>query len=153
MARYRERFAVALVEIDGSGDAVSRVERFVDLFRRTLASGDRLCLCGMLASEHANLPAVVQKEVRRFFVETEAWLARVLADGRASAVLAFAGDPAELASTLFSALEGAMIAARAFGDYERLSRSGALFVALLRAPSTAIGRTKRGTRRSPALRA
>jgi TetR/AcrR family transcriptional regulator, transcriptional repressor for nem operon len=133
MARYREGFNRALAEIERRPDAGARLDRFVDLFRKTLASGDRLCLCGMLASEHANLPPAVQKEVRRFFVETEAWLARVLDEGRLSGALAFGGDPADVASALFAALEGAMIAARAFGDHERLTRAAALFLTLVRA--------------------
>jgi TetR/AcrR family transcriptional repressor of nem operon len=78
----------------------------------------------MLATEYATLPREVQDEVRRFFAACEAWLAKVLSDGRRSRALAFEGSAAAAARTLFAALEGAMMSARAFGDPDRLAGAG-----------------------------
>jgi TetR/AcrR family transcriptional regulator, transcriptional repressor for nem operon len=126
MARYREQFANALSAIhDGSKSQKRMIERFIELFERTLASGDRLCLCGMLASEYGSLPDSIRAEVRRFFEESEAWLTGVLKEGRQSGAFRFDGPPALIARTLVSSLEGAMIAARTFDDASRLTATGA----------------------------
>ncbi len=123
MARYREQFIGRLVKIDAAVKEPRRkLEAFAALFQRALAA-DRLCLCGTLATEFATLPRVVQREVRRTFEESEAWLARVLDEGRRAKALSFAGPAARTARTLFSALEGAMIAARTFGDPRRLAEA------------------------------
>lgn len=125
MARYRERFLARLREIESSeSSARARLEGFIDLFRATLRNGDRLCLCGMLATEYATLPRPVQSEVRRFFEESERWLARIILEGQSARELSFRGTPETMARTFLSTLEGAMIAARTFGDESRLAAAG-----------------------------
>jgi TetR/AcrR family transcriptional repressor of nem operon len=122
MERYRARFRADLESILArTRSAPRRLELFVDLFRRTLRQGNRLCLCGMLATEYTTLPSAVQAEVRAFFDETEDWLARVLEDGRRTGVFQFDGSAASVAKTLLATLEGAMIAARTFEDEKRLA--------------------------------
>jgi TetR/AcrR family transcriptional regulator, transcriptional repressor for nem operon len=145
MARYRERFAALLAGIEArTADPRRRIRRFVDLFRATLARGDRLCLCGMLATEYATLPASVRDEVRLFFGESEAWLARVIEEGRRTGVFARRGSAAKVASTLFAALEGAMISARTFGDASRLEDAGEWLIAAL-GPATGRAGGTRGS--------
>jgi TetR/AcrR family transcriptional repressor of nem operon len=130
MRRYRADFGASLERISRRvADPRVRLERFASLFRSTLRSGNRLCLCGMLASEFATLPAPVQGEVRAFYGETEAWLAEVLARGRESGVFRFDGPPARVATTFISTLEGAMIAARTFADETRLTRAARWLIA------------------------
>ncbi len=125
MARYRGRFIFALGKIESeTREPRRRLERFVDLFETTLRRGDRLCLCGMLATEYATLPSAVKVEVRRFFDESEAWLARVIEEGARAGAFAPRGTSADAARTFFSGLEGAMISARTFGDGRRLASAG-----------------------------
>jgi TetR/AcrR family transcriptional repressor of nem operon len=112
-------------------DASQRLEKFAALFRRTLRSGNRRCLCGMLASEFLTLPAGVKDEVRAFYDETEAWLAGVLRAGRTAGALHFDVPPARMATTFRSTLEGAMIAARTFDDETRLTRAAEGLIASL----------------------
>lgn len=132
MQRYRKDFAASLERIvKRDVDPRGRLEKFATLFVRTLRSGNRLCLCGMLASEFVTLPAAVKKEVRIFYDETEAWLAGVLADGREVGVLRFDDPPARIATTFLSTLEGAMIAARTFDDETRLTRAAEWLIASL----------------------
>jgi TetR/AcrR family transcriptional repressor of nem operon len=124
MARYRARFGEELAAIArGTRSARRRLERFTDLFRRTLHD-DRLCLCGMLATEIATLPESVREEVRGFYEDTERWLAATLAGGRAEGTLVFPGAPASVARNCLATLEGAMIAARTFDDEKRLAGAG-----------------------------
>ena len=125
MARYRKEFGAALAGIEArTQDPKRRLKSFVDLFKSTLRTGNRMCLCGMLAVEYATLPRVVQREIEEFFAECERWLARVLAEGREAKAFAFEGDPRASARVLFASLEGAMMVARAFEDESRLTAVG-----------------------------
>jgi TetR/AcrR family transcriptional repressor of nem operon len=56
-----------------------------------------------------------------FFDANEHWLARVLAEGRDDATLAFGGEPADAARALLAGLEGAMLVARPYGDEARFN--------------------------------
>jgi len=125
MARYRAGFLSRLGEIEAlTRDPRRRLARFLGLFQETFRLGDRLCLCGMLATEYATLPSAVRKEVTAFYRDTERWLGRVFAAGRVECRLKFSGSPASAARAFFGALEGAMIAARAFKDEKRLTSAG-----------------------------
>lgn len=133
VARYRRAFAGALAEVErASADADARLAGFVAVYAGVLRDG-RLCLCGVLASDAATLPGEVRAEVLAFFGETERWLARVLADGRAAGVLRFAGEPEDEAALTLSAVEGAMITAwplSAAGDERGMERAAERFEAV-----------------------
>jgi TetR/AcrR family transcriptional repressor of nem operon len=134
MAVYRQRFIARLARIEqDESDARGRIMRFVDLFRETLRAGDRLCLCGMLASEYATLPPSVRDEVRLFFSASESWLRSVLEKGSAEGELQLDGSPEQAGKSIFAALEGAMMAARAFADESRLEGTGAWLLSALSA--------------------
>jgi TetR/AcrR family transcriptional repressor of nem operon len=156
MARYRERFRDLLADIEtGTTSGRRRLEEFAGLFRLTLRKGNRLCLCGMLATEFATLPPPMQREVKRFYEETENWLARILDEARAAKEFAYAGPSDPIARAFFAALEGAMIAARTFDDESRLSRAAQWFLASLEVPSNAVPprvRIRSGASRAPRSR-
>lgn len=138
MARYRAGFGARLAEIESRVRGPrARLTRFLGLFRETFRLGDRLCMCGMLATEYATLPRPVRAEVTAFYRDTEAWLARVFEAGRAEGRLRFAGSPASAARMFFNSLEGAMIAARAFKDEKRLTSAGNWLIQALEQGRTA----------------
>jgi len=113
--RYRRRFAEALRAIEvGTSDPRLRLERYVDLYGSTLKRR-RMCLCGMLAADAATLPAPMRAGLAGFFTENEAWLTRVLEEGRRGGALRFTGAAASLAAFFVSSLEGAMLLARGGG--------------------------------------
>lgn len=118
--RYRKSFSQALLSIDARVPDVSRaskkLELYAGLFQAALEDGLRMCLCGMLASELTTLPEVVQSEVRAFFAEQQAWLAKVLDEGRKADVLRFTGRPTAKAEEVLASLEGAMLLARTAGS-------------------------------------
>jgi len=125
MSRYRSAFQEALGRIEARcRSSRRRLERFADLFRDTLREGNRLCLCGRLATDFQGLPSPVQEEVVAFYAETEAWLGKTLEEGRRRGELRFVGSAALVAQTLLATLEGAMISARTFADEGRLSGAG-----------------------------
>src|SRR5436190_3047102 len=120
VARYREQFMEALAGLEReSGDARRRLRRYVGLWTRVLRDRDRMCLCGMMAADIATLPPSVRSEIKRFFDENEAWLVRVITQGRTSKALCLAGTPEVEARLLTMGLEGAMLVARSYGQPRR----------------------------------
>ncbi|MGE0719327.1 MAG: TetR/AcrR family transcriptional regulator [Alphaproteobacteria bacterium] len=127
--RYQRNFLKALADIDeGHDHALQKLKAYVRIYRDVLEAG-RMCLCGMLAAEHATLPEPMRDGVRTFFAHNESWLAGVLSRGRTRSQLAFAGKPVERARFLVGALEGAMLLARSHGDVERFRSSAATLLA------------------------
>jgi TetR/AcrR family transcriptional repressor of nem operon len=121
LARYAERFAAALEAIEAEvNDAPARLEAYVALYTDVLR-GERMCLCGMLAAEYATLSDPLRARLIGFFDDNEVWLERVLEQGRADGSLSFPGPAREAARLIVSALEGAMLVARPYGDLERFT--------------------------------
>ncbi len=132
IARYAIRFIGALQEIDESlVDPSDKLAAYADLYADVLRGG-RMCLCGMLAAEYETLSAGMQVAVAEFFEKNEAWLSDVLREGRDGETLHFSGSPLEEARSIVSSLEGAMLIARSFGDFERFRSAAGHLLASLR---------------------
>jgi len=117
--RYEEAFLGLLKGIDATGAAPrEKLQRYARIYADVLRD-NRMCLCGMLASDYATLPKPMKEEVRHFFDENEQWLAAVLEQGRKSGCLEFKGSALELARVIVGSLEGAMMLARSYGDASR----------------------------------
>ncbi len=116
-----EEFARTLAQLDaGEKDPRRRLERFIQLFQaRTIGCDNRMCLGAMLAVEQETLPDSVGQAVRRLFADNEAWLAKLLEEGRKKRQFRFKGSAEVVARCLFSSLEGALLMARAFRDIRR----------------------------------
>lgn len=121
--RHRERFNHVLEQIEADhADAPTRIEQYAEQFLQTLRQGGKICLCGMLASDYATLPEAVRVQIRAFFTENEAWLTKVLKQGKKSGEFKFKCEAEDLAVAFFSMLEGAMLGARMFADENRLQQ-------------------------------
>jgi len=88
-----------------------------------------MCLCGMLAAEYETLPGPMREAVVRFFDVNEAWLGKVLAQGRREGNLTFAGSAKEAARLIIGGLEGAMLVARAQGGVARFRATAERLIA------------------------
>jgi TetR/AcrR family transcriptional regulator, transcriptional repressor for nem operon len=131
VARYAERFNDALAEIEaGDASAAAKLDAYVSLYADVL-SARRMCLCGMLAAEYQTLPHGLQSAIVGFFDDNEAWLARLLKQGRADGSVKFEGSPRDTARMIISGLEGAMLVARPYGDLKHFKKSAATLVAAL----------------------
>lgn len=120
MRAYTEHFAIeldAIVAVDA--EPARQLRSYAGLFESVVESGERVCLCGVLAAEIATLPDEVQPAVREFYEANEAWLAKVI--GKHVGKRSTSARVQQMAKTFLSLLEGAMISARAFGDPARLS--------------------------------
>lgn len=114
--QYREQFAVWITQLAEDADAWQCVQALIDTYRRYANSGQGLmCPCGMLAAEYTTLPDTMRLQARLLMRDVHQWLARVLERGRASGVLAFAGDAMDEAVQLSAALQGALQIARIEG--------------------------------------
>jgi TetR/AcrR family transcriptional repressor of nem operon len=119
--RYAMRFGAALAELDATApDAAAKLRGYVDLYTGVL-SADRMCLCGMLAAEHATLPELLQQAVCDFFAANTTWLRAVLEEGCADGSLRCPGTPDATASMVLGTLEGAMLITRLDGDVARFT--------------------------------
>jgi TetR/AcrR family transcriptional repressor of nem operon len=117
----REKFGKKLDRIDAEEKQPRRrLERFIQMFQSTtIGCNNRMCLGAILAVEQETLPEAVGEAVRRLFADVEAWLARVLEEGRKKRQFRFEGSAVVVARSLFSSLEGALLTARAFRDVRR----------------------------------
>lgn len=121
----RELFARTLARLDAEEkDPRRRLESFIQLFQvTTIGCDNRMCLGAMLAVEQETLPDPVRQAVRRLFENNEAWIAKVLEEGRRLRQFRF-NEPADVAARIvFSAIEGALLMARAFRDIGRFEAS------------------------------
>ena len=129
--RYEAGFLETLAAIDAAhGRARDKLKRYAAIYAEVLRA-NRMCLCGMLASDYATLPKAMREEVRHFFDENERWLARVLEDGRKARELDFKGAPADVARMIVAALEGAMMLARTYGEVGRFEVAAERLIAEL----------------------
>jgi TetR/AcrR family transcriptional repressor of nem operon len=134
IVRYASRFAAALGAIDARlADAADRLDAYTELYAAVLRD-ERMCLCGMLAAEYLTLPVPMQKAIVGFFSENEVWLTDVLELGREQGALRFDGSGPEVARTIISTLEGAMLIARPFGDVRRFQEVARRLLTSLRPP-------------------
>ncbi len=134
LARYADRFNQALEAIDADPDGAARkLRRYADLYGQVLAQ-DRMCLCGMLASDYRTLPEPMRQAVTRFFDHNETWLAGVLDEGRADGTLRVEGASREEAQMIIGALEGGMLVARTYRDPDRFAGIARRLLAEITAP-------------------
>lgn len=75
--RYKEVFNACLLNINSQKDWMSQISLYAELYNEVLGE-DKLCLCGMLASDMDTLPDEVKKVVRVFFSDNANWLTDVL---------------------------------------------------------------------------
>jgi TetR/AcrR family transcriptional repressor of nem operon len=116
IARYTERFFAALSRIDRDlGDAPAKLEAYTGLYADVLR-GHRMCMCGILAAEYQTLPEPMRGAVISFFDENQKWLVAVLNQGQADRTLRITDSTDDIAHSIISTLEGAMLVARPYDD-------------------------------------
>lgn len=129
ITRYAERFSDALSRIDDDlTDARAKLEAYAGLYAEVL-QGKRMCMCGILAAEYQTLPKPMRVAVIRFFDDNRTWLVHVLTEGQKDKTLAFTGSKDDVAQSILSTLEGAMLVTRPYGDVARFNATARRLVA------------------------
>jgi TetR/AcrR family transcriptional repressor of nem operon len=111
--RYWEDTAADLESmLTGTSDPIRCLQQYPDLFRKSLESDNRMCLCSFMAAEYDDLPQQVKKEVQTFADVNVAWLSKVL-----SAAAVVSSEESEWrARAIFAAIAGAQLVARSRSD-------------------------------------
>ncbi len=113
--RYTSDFAGYLDALLEKGlDQATCIKRYTDVFRNTLLNENRMCLGGIMAAEHKELPVEVRAEVVKFSEMNVRWLVKVLSLGKGAGPAAKAVQRRALA--IFAAIEGAQLVARSRDD-------------------------------------
>jgi TetR/AcrR family transcriptional repressor of nem operon len=111
--RYWEDTAANLeAMLSETPDPVRCLRRYPDMFRSSLESGNRMCLCSFMAAEYDDLPEAVKKEVQTFADVNVAWLGKVLS----AAAVVDRGESEARARAIFAAVSGAQLMARSRAD-------------------------------------
>jgi TetR/AcrR family transcriptional repressor of nem operon len=114
--RYTED---AVLYFDGllavSDDPAAHIRGYTEVFRSALVNNNRMCLCGIMAAEHDDLPVEVRAEVDKFTEVNVKWLVKVLSLQQPAAQ-AEAQAIERHALAIFAAVEGAQLVARGRGD-------------------------------------
>lgn len=130
--RYMGRFGDGLEAIDQrGGDAPAKLEAYASMYADVLRDG-RMCLCGMLAAEYDTLPTPMRDAIIGFFDDSEAWLTHVLEQGQQAGTLGLRGSASDIAQTIVSSLEGALLVARPYGDVARFEAAASRLLTNLR---------------------
>jgi TetR/AcrR family transcriptional repressor of nem operon len=111
--RYWEDSAAVLEALWAeSSDPVRCLRQYPDTFRKSLESGNRICLCSFMSAEYDDLPEPVKKEVLAFADVNVAWLTRVLS----AATEMSTNESEQRARAIFAAVAGAQLMARSRSD-------------------------------------
>ena len=98
-------------------DAGDQLRAYAQYWERCIADDSApFCVAGMLAAELPSLPAELAATVRAHFADLTDWLARLLKLGMQQGSVTLSRSPEEEADAFMSAVYGAMLSARAFGD-------------------------------------
>ena len=93
-------------------DPIQCLRRYPDMFRKALASDNRMCLCSFMAAEYDDLPEAVKREVQVFADVNVAWLGKMLS----LAAVVTSGEADQRARAIFAAVAGAQLLARSRAD-------------------------------------
>jgi TetR/AcrR family transcriptional repressor of nem operon len=111
--RYWEDTAAHLESmLTETPDPVRCLQQYPDIFRKSLESENRMCLCSFMAAEYDDLPEAVKQEVQAFADVNVAWLSRVLS----AAALVSSAESEPRARAIFAAVAGAQLMARSRAD-------------------------------------
>lgn len=114
--RYRRRFERWAERLESEGaEPWTKLEAFFGIYLDLLKNGNRICPSGTLQAEFHTIPETLQESVRALVVDMQAWLTRLLTQGREQAVFRFPGEPEDQALVLIATLQGALQIARTTG--------------------------------------
>lgn len=103
-------------------EASAQLRAYAGYWERCIADDSApFCVAAMLAAELPSLPEDLATAVRSHFAALTGWLAHLLALGVRQGSVSLVRSPAEEADAFMSAIYGAMLSARAFGEPQRFA--------------------------------
>jgi TetR/AcrR family transcriptional repressor of nem operon len=117
--RYRSDFEGAIRNIDCmERSSEDRLSAYLKMFLDLSKGGARLCLFAVFSAELPTLSETVQEEIKIFYEKNVGWINEVIAEGRSAGFFSFPGESRDVASAIFSFLEGEMLVRRVFQTRE-----------------------------------
>ncbi|MCE7736717.1 MAG: TetR/AcrR family transcriptional regulator [Candidatus Heimdallarchaeota archaeon] len=111
---YKEKVIYLTKKLDKSTqDPWERLEHYFAFFKTGLKN-DYICPAAVLSAEINSIPKEMENELRILFDYYMEWLSKILELGRDSGEFKFSKKPIEMALFISSAIEGAMLFARAY---------------------------------------
>jgi TetR/AcrR family transcriptional repressor of nem operon len=108
MRNYQEQMLAAFGDPEDGRTLADKLGAVRDAYGRKLSKAG-ICLCGILAAEHAGLPEPVGEALRDYFAACRNWLISAF-------VKSGAGEPEKRALVFSSAVQGALLMSHAMGD-------------------------------------
>jgi TetR/AcrR family transcriptional repressor of nem operon len=108
MKNYQEQMLAAFGDADDDRTLADKLGAVRGAYRRKLSKAG-ICLCGILAAEHAGLPEPVGAALKDYFVACRNWLISAFARSGV-------GEPEKCALIFSSAVQGALLMSHAMGD-------------------------------------
>jgi TetR/AcrR family transcriptional repressor of nem operon len=109
MKNYQEQMLAAFGDAEDGRTLADKLGAVRDAYRRRLSHKAGICLCGILAAEHAGLPEPVGEALKDYLVACRNWLISAF-------VGSGAGEPKKRAMAFSSAVQGALLMSNAMGD-------------------------------------
>jgi TetR/AcrR family transcriptional repressor of nem operon len=111
---YADEAAVYFDEVLAASDDLAECfKSYIGVFRAALLNDNRMCLYGIMAAEHHDLPPAVRVEVDRFTDVNVRWLVELLSRQKTGMTKK---SIQQKALAIFAAIEGAQLVARGRGD-------------------------------------
>jgi TetR/AcrR family transcriptional repressor of nem operon len=128
---YSARLATELTRISALPvQADEKLAAYIAIYRGTLEA-ECVCMGGMLASEALTLDASLLPSLKHFFAINTDWLTNVLTEGKSQQIFSINGTAANHAGLLVSALQGALMIARATGESDVFDQSASILISNL----------------------
>lgn len=111
--KYRAFFTTATQQLAAENKTtVAILLGYADFFEMTLQRENRLCLCGMLASEVNSVEPELRSEIKAFFNDQILFLMDVISEGQSKGEIRTELQTENFAKSYLATLEGAMMLAR-----------------------------------------
>jgi TetR/AcrR family transcriptional repressor of nem operon len=126
VAVVEQQRSVIRAQIDalesGTPDALGQLQAYVDYWKRCLADQTAtFCLAGVLAVEQEGLPPEIGAAVKGHFDDLGQWLERLMARGVEQGTIQLELEPKASSQFFQTAVYGAMVMARAYGDASKFT--------------------------------
>ncbi|WP_426037944.1 TetR/AcrR family transcriptional regulator [Cypionkella sp. TWP1-2-1b2] len=118
---------------DGNPDAIGQLLAYVDYWKRCIEEeSTTFCLVGVLAAELPGLPPKVGISVQGHFNDLGNWIERVMTLGLEQGAIELELEPKTSSQFFQTAVYGAMVMARAYGDPSKFTFIVDAFIARMR---------------------
>lgn len=130
--RYASTFSDALAVVDETSDMASdRLAAYVQIYRRALSGGTKICLCVAFSISRDSLTEDALTELDAFHSNSINWLRKTFEQARNDDSVRDVGSPEDEATALLALVEGAQLVARSACRVADFDKATSLFLTRL----------------------